>query len=567
MGNRFRRVRGYIAFPRLDTAQAARYRAGAMPPFGSIVGQRCARLTSLSVVLAVAAAGGAPGAGAQPPGALSYRTLSRAELADRVRGGWAGQMIGVAFGAPTEFKSNGRIIEGDLPVWKPENISNAIDQDDLYVEMTFAAVMDRIGLDASTEQYGEAFRTSKYNLWHANAAARRLLETGIKAPWSGHPKYNVHANDIDFQIEADFIGLMAPGLPNAARDYSMRVGQVMNFGDGLYGGLFVTGMYAAAFFERDVRRVVEAGLALMPQGSTYAAIIRDVLAWHAADPTNWRVTWQKIQDKWDTEDSCPDGSLRPFNIDARLNGAYIALGLLYGEGDFARTLDVTTRAGQDSDCNPSNAAGILGVMIGYDRIPDVWKSGIPALKDRRFAYTDYSFDDIVASTLRRAEAVVVQAGGEVTGKELRIPPQAPVPPILEQWDMGIPDRIVDAGDRAWQWSPEWKAPEARPDGRPVRGMAATAAGAEATLTFTGTAVTITGRYAGDGGRAEVLLDGKPVHGINAWIPDRTHDNALWHVYGLEPGEHTVRIKAVAAADERSTGDAVLVTGAIVYRAR
>jgi hypothetical protein len=29
----------------------------------------------------------------------------------------------------------------------------------------------------------------------------------------------------------------------------------------------------------------------------------------------------------------------------------------------------------------------------------------------------------------------------------------------------------------------------------------------------------------------------------------------------------VRIKAVAAADERSTGDAVLVTGAIVYRAR
>ena len=94
----------------------------------------------------------------------------------------------------------------------------------------------------------------------------------------------------DFQIEADFIGLMAPGLPNAARDYSMRVGQVMNFGDGLYGGLFVTGMYAAAFFERDVRRVVEAGLALMPQASSYAAIIRDVLAWHAADPTNWRVT-------------------------------------------------------------------------------------------------------------------------------------------------------------------------------------------------------------------------------------------------------------------------------------
>jgi hypothetical protein len=518
-------------------------------------------------VLVLVAMGPARQVMAQPPGTLSFRTISKAELDDRVRGGWAGQMIGVSFGAPTEFKSNGKIIEGDLPTWKPDNVENAINQDDLYVEMTFAAVMDRIGLDASTEQYGEAFRTSKYQLWHANAAARRLLETGIKSPWSGHPKYNVHANDIDFEIEADFIGLMAPGLPNAARDYSIRVGQVMNFGDGLYGGLFVTGMYAAAFFERDVRRVVEAGLALMPQASGYAAIIRDVLAWHAADPANWKATWQKIQDKWDTEDSCPDGSLRPFNIDARLNGAYIALGLLYGQGDFARTLDVTTRAGQDSDCNPSNAVGILGVMLGYDRIPDVWKSGIPALKSRTFAFTDYSFDDIVASTLTRAEKVVVAAGGEVTATALKIPPQTPVPPILEQWDMGIPDRIVEAVDAQWQWSDTWTVPPPRADGTPTRGRVATGSGAEAVLRFTGTAVTITGRYAGDGGKADVLLDGKPVHGINAWIPERTHDNALWHVYGLTPGEHEVRIKTSATRDERSTGTTMLVTGAIVYRAR
>jgi ADP-ribosylglycohydrolase len=495
------------------------------------------------------------------------RTISRAELDDRVRGGWAGQMIGVSFGAPTEFKSNGKIIEGDLPRWAPGNVSNAIDQDDLYVEMTFAEVMDRLGLDATTEEYGEAFRTSKYNLWHANAGARRLLEIGIKAPWSGHPKYNVHANDIDFQIEADFIGLMAPGLPNAARDYSIRVGQVMNFGDGLYGGLFVTGMYAAAFFDRDVRRVVESGLALMPAGSTYAAIIRDVLGWHREDPVDWRRTWQRIQDKWDTEDSCPDGSLRPFNIDARLNGAYIALGLLYGNGDFARTLDITTRAGQDSDCNPSNAVGILGVMLGYSKIPDEWKSGIPALAGRKFAYTNYSFDDIVASTLKRAELVVRQSGGQVTADRLTIPPQAPVPPMLEQWDMGIPDRIVDVEDAAWQWAGPWQTPPAGREGRPERGRMAREKGAEATLTFTGTAVTITGRYAADGGRADVSLDGKPAQAINAWIPQRTTDNALWHIYGLAPGTHTVRLATTGTADQRSTGTTVLVRDAIIYKSR
>lgn len=530
-------------------------------------GRRMCGRAALAVLLALSAPVSVGRAEQAPAPAPATRTITRADLEDKVRGGWAGQMIGVSFGAPTEFKSNGRIIEGDLPAWAPDHVSNAIDQDDLYVEMTFAEVMDRVGLDATTEEYGEAFRTSQYSLWHANAAARRLLETGIKAPWSGHPKYNVHANDIDFQIEADFIGLMAPGLPNAARDYSIRVGQVMNFGDGLYGGLFVTGMYAAAFFERDVRRVVEAGLALMPPGSTYAAIVRDVLAWHAEDPANWRRTWQRLQDKWDTEDSCPDGSLRPFNIDARLNGAYIALGLLYGGGDVDRTLDVTTRAGQDSDCNPSNAVGILGVMLGYRAIPDRWKSGIPALAGRKFAFTQYSFDDIVRSTLRRAELVVRQAGGTVAADRLAIPVQAPVPPMLEQWDMGIPDRIVEVTDGAWQWAGPWRDPPARPDGGVVRGRLADAAGAEATLTFTGTAVTITGRYARDGGRADVLLDGKPAPGINAWIPERTHDNALWHIYGLTPGTHTVRLATTATSDPRAAGSTMLITGAIVYKAR
>src|SRR3954462_4419570 len=179
------------------------------------------------------------------------RRLSRAALEDRIRGGWAGQMIGVSYGAPTEFRSNGAIVEGNLNKyldWSPERLKNAIDQDDLYVEMTFAEVMDKVGLDATTEQHGEMSKNSLYELWHANAGARRNLNRGIKAPMSGNPKYNIHANDIDFQIESDFIGLMTPGLPREANKYADRVGRVMNWGDGLYGGMFFASMYAAAFF-------------------------------------------------------------------------------------------------------------------------------------------------------------------------------------------------------------------------------------------------------------------------------------------------------------------------------
>ena len=41
------------------------------------------------------------------------RQMPAAELRDRIEGGWAGQMIGVSFGAPTEFCINGKIIEAD----------------------------------------------------------------------------------------------------------------------------------------------------------------------------------------------------------------------------------------------------------------------------------------------------------------------------------------------------------------------------------------------------------------------------------------------------------------------
>lgn len=495
--------------------------------------------------------------------------LSQSALKDKIKGGWAGQMIGVSFGAPTEFKHNGKIIEGDLP-WKPERISNSINQDDLYVEMTFTKVMDDIGLNATCEQFGEAFKDSKYTLWHANAGARRNLNRGIKAPLSGHPKYNFHANDIDFQIEADFIGMMTPGLPQEANKYADRVGRVMNWGDGLYGGMFVSGMYAAAFFESDPRKVVEAGLKSIPANSGYGKLVSDLLAWHKQYPDDWKKAWLMLKDKWDKDDPCPEGVQKAFNIDARLNGGHIVLGLLWGNGDFDRTIDISTRAGQDSDCNPSSAVGILGVMIGYDKIPDNWKSGIAAIADRKFQFTDYSFNTIIDSTIKRAHKVVTSVGGKVTDSEISVPTQAPKAPKLEQWSPGIPDRLIASNDPAWQWKGNWRdetdAKDYMARNRPgVMGKTASGTASEAVLTFEGVAVCLVGPMTQEGGRADVWLDGKKMDHIDAHVVERTFDYDLWRAYDLKPGKHTLRIVTRDDADARSKGKSVVLRSAIIYR--
>ena len=73
------------------------------------------------------------------------REIAFEDLRDKLKGGWAGQMIGVSYGAPTEFRYLGRIIpEEEIPEWRPDRIHNSIRQDDLYVEMTFAQVLDEI---------------------------------------------------------------------------------------------------------------------------------------------------------------------------------------------------------------------------------------------------------------------------------------------------------------------------------------------------------------------------------------------------------------------------------------
>ena len=384
----------------------------------------------------------------------AVRELTVDEYRSRMTAGWIGQMAGVGWGAPTEFRFNGRMVpESEMPEWKPELV-NQFWQDDLYVEMTFLKSLEDYGWDVSLKQAGIDFAKSRYPLWHANKAGRDNLRKGIAPPDSGYPKFNHHADDIDYQIEADYSGLIAPGLPNVPITLGETFGRVMNYGDGIYGGQFVGGMYAAAFFEDDPEQIVRAGLACIPEGSQYAGCVRDVLAWWSEAPADWEATWRKIEAKYnenlDYRKASCGGKKKEFNIDAKINGAYIVMGLLYGERDPDKSIAIATRCGQDSDCNPSSAAGILFTALGLENIPERFTSALD--RDTIFSHTDYTFTGLLDISEKLARDAVVRAGGEIVqgagGQEtFRIPPQTAKPSPLEQcWAPGpiANSRFTDA---------------------------------------------------------------------------------------------------------------------------
>jgi len=360
------------------------------------------------------------------------KTLTKDVLLDKIKGGWAGQTIGCTYGGPTEFRYAGTMIQEYTPIEWPDGyikwyMTNTPGlYDDVYMDLTFVEVFERLGLDAPADSFAMAFVTAGYPLWHANQAARYNVLQGIMPPQSGHWLNNPHADDIDYQIEADFAGLMSPGMANTASEISDKIGHIMNYGDGWYGGVYVGAMYSLAFISDDIEFIVTEALKTIPSQSIFYQCMNDVIKWHKQYPDDWRSTWFECEKKWSSDVGCPAGVFVPFNIDAVINCAYIIIGLLYGEGDFFKTIDISTRCGQDSDCNPASSGGILGTMIGYSKIPEKWMKNLREAEDIDFAHTTISLNDTYKMGMSQALKVIERNGGKVSGNNVTIKCQQPV---------------------------------------------------------------------------------------------------------------------------------------------
>lgn len=103
----------------------------------------------------------------------------------------------------------------------------------------------------------------------------------------------------------------------------------------------------------------------------------------------------------------------------------MVIGLLYGNKDFFKTMDISTRCGQDSDCNPATAAGILGVAIGYKNIPAYWKPAIEKVEDELFPYSQLTLAQVYELSNKHALSQIELNGGSVNGNEVTLKVQNP----------------------------------------------------------------------------------------------------------------------------------------------
>lgn len=305
---------------------------------------------------------------------------------ERVYAGFLGMNVGIRLGAPVEpnIWSYERIKEtyGDIRGYVKDYINFAADDDANGPVYFFRALRDSSKNGELTPEYVAKawlnyaregigmFWWGGYGVSTEHTAYLNLLH-GIPAPLSGSAKTNgkLMADQIGGQIFIDTWGLIFPGQPTKAADYAEAAASVSHDCEGLNGARFIAAAIAEAFVEKDVMKIIERSLQEIPADSLYTAVVKAVIAHHAQNPGDWESCLHMLHRDWGYDKYGGVCHIIP-------NAGVCVLAMLYGAGNFDRTVEIATMCSWDTDCNAGNVGTILGVMAGLDGIGSHYRKPI-----------------------------------------------------------------------------------------------------------------------------------------------------------------------------------------------
>ncbi|MGF7146174.1 ADP-ribosylglycohydrolase [Anaerotaenia torta] len=305
---------------------------------------------------------------------------------DKLYAGFLGMNAGIRLGAPVEpvpwdFDRIAAVygeITGYLKQYK-----NFAADDDVNGPVYFLRGLTDHGVkkELTAEQLGNAWLNYTRNgigmFWwggygvSTEHTAYQNLKNGIRAPESGSIRQNglITAEQIGGQIFIDTWGFIWPGNPKKAAEYAVKAASVSHDGNGLYGAAFIAACIAEAFVSDRIEDILEAGLKQIPPDSTYAGVVKATRAFHREHPEHWQDCMRYLMENWGYDKYGGVCHIIP-------NAGVCVLALLYGQGDFNRTIEIASMCGWDTDCNAGNVGSIAGVLCGLKGIKKAYREPI-----------------------------------------------------------------------------------------------------------------------------------------------------------------------------------------------
>ena len=323
-------------------------------------------------------------------------SLSSAVLLDKLAGAWAGRCSGCLLGKPVEgwdrarmegfLRESGRWPLSDYfryastplairerygldTYWTGKTFVDQVESmpedDDLNYTVAALAIAKQYGLDFSPADVAE-FWMDTLPILHtmtAEAMAYRNFCQLIAPPLSASVR-NPYREWIGAQIRADFWGYVSPGDPSRAASLAWRDACISHTRNGIYGAMWVAAMNAAAFVTADRRLIIQAGLAEIPARSRLSSAIATVLHWHEQE-LDYQQVIDRIHLLWDEHN-------RHDAVHTVSNAMIVAMGILWGEGEFGTSICRAVQACFDTDSNGATTGSILGILHGYAALPARW---------------------------------------------------------------------------------------------------------------------------------------------------------------------------------------------------
>ena len=352
--------------------------------------------------------------------------ISQAELSDKIYSSWLAQIIGNIYGLPHENAYIDEPGPEDFPYGYRggpkgymKEVDGAFSDDDTDIEYMYLLTMDEKGPEPS---YGDLTQRWLHHVrsrvWLANRAAVSAMHYGYTPPVTGFKDINPHWFQIDPQLVNEVWAVTSPGMVKYAAGKSAWAARITNDDWGIEPTIHYGAMYAAAFFESDIPTLIDIGTAALPAGSRFGGTVEKMKFLHHKYPDNWQAARSEMSDEFYHNES-PDTKTI---WNANLNGAAGILALLYGKGDFRKTLDLACAMGFDADNQAATMSGLLGVILGTDDLPDDLLRPFPDLEwdepfnDRyinvsRYDMPDASIKDMAGRMAAHAEEIILLHGG------------------------------------------------------------------------------------------------------------------------------------------------------------
>ena len=307
---------------------------------------------------------------------LNYQILK-----DKILGCYNGKNIGGAFGMPLEGKRG----FFNYTYYLQEDIeNNPVANDDLDLQIIWLNAVQRFGAGVDAEKLAEYWNTYLIPNWAEYGVGMSNLRRGLQAPLSGLIN-NHYGNSCGAFIRSEIWACLAPGNPEIATRYAYFDACVDHCEEGIYAEILTAAMQSIAFVERDIQKIITLAMGYIPE---------DCLIWKATDlMLNAYQTGKSFEEARDIlfreipgafsyqnialDDIAQDGyPLGKAGMDAPNNIGITILSLLYGAGDFEKSICYAVNCGEDADCTAGTVAATLGIIYGNSTIPQKWLAPI-----------------------------------------------------------------------------------------------------------------------------------------------------------------------------------------------